>query len=115
MQTNTNTDNDTALAMAVVEQILENFALKHQLQTGRKSTTNCTIFFVGIDEHSVNCSNLSGLRESIGEETYIVSMSNRSVAKLTGADFNFIIKDFKQSLLVLRWISWSQDNVRQGL
>ena len=102
VQTNTNTDNDTALAMAVVEQILENFALKHQLQTGRKSTTNCTIFFVGIDEHSVNCSNLSGLRESIGEETYIVSMSNRSVAKLTGADFNFIIKDFKQSLLVLR-------------
>ena len=94
--------NTTHTGIAVVEQILANFALQHQLKTGRKSDANCTIFFVGIDENLANCSNLAGMRESLGEQTYIISVSDKSLAKVTGADFNFLLKVFKQSLLVLR-------------
>ena len=94
--------NTTHSDIAVLEQILSNFALQHQLTRGRKSDANCTIFFVGIEENLVNCSNLAGLRQSLGEQTYIVSVSDKSLAELTGADFNFLVDVFKQSLLVLR-------------
>ena len=62
----------------------------------------CDIFLLGIPQLSVNCTNLAGLRQSVGEQTYIVSVADQALAKLVGADFNFITKAFKQSLLILR-------------
>jgi len=86
----------------LLEQILTNFALQHQLNTGRQLDVGCNIFFFGISQQSVNCSNLAGLRQSVGEQTYIISVSDQALAKLVGADFNFISKVFKKSLLILR-------------
>ena len=94
--------NNTGSDITVLEQILSNFALKHQLNKGRISTVNFTILFVGMDWNSVNSSSIFGLRESMGEETYIVTALDQSLAKSIGADFNFIVRVFKQSLLVLR-------------
>jgi len=76
--------------------------VQHQLQTDRQSGVDCNIFLLGISQQAVNCSNLPGLRQSVGETAYIVSLSDRALAKLVGADFNFITKVFKQSLLILR-------------
>ena len=86
----------------LLEEILTKFAVQHQLTKDRQTDGKCSIFFLGISPASVNCTNLAGLRQSVGEQTYIVSVSDQALAKLVGADFNFITKLFKPSLLILR-------------
>ena len=78
--------------------------MKHQLKTDLWSGDDCSILFLGISRQAVNCTNLAGLRQVLGDQTYIVSVSDRAWAKLVGADFNFITNLFKQSLLILRYL-----------
>ena len=57
----------------LLEEILTKFAVQHQLTRDRQTDGKCNIFFLGISPASVNCTNLAGLRQSVGEQTYYFS------------------------------------------
>merc|ERR1712226_1556485 len=52
----------------LLEEILLKFGVKHQMKTDLWSGDDCSILFLGISRQAVNCTNLAGIRQVVGDQ-----------------------------------------------